>query len=550
KDTADATAKAVQLARSAVAKVRLNAPLHPESNDVVKRALVIGGGIAGVQAALDIAEAGYIVDLVEKTPSIGGKMSQLDKTFPTLDCSACILTPKMVDCASHDRINIITYSEVEHVEGFVGNFTATIRKKARSVSLEKCTGCGDCWSKCPVKDIPSEFEMGLSNRKAIYIPFAQALPLAPAIDREHCIKFKTGKCGLCEKVCQPQAINYDDQDELVTEKYGAIVVATGFETINLDKFGEYGYSDSPNVITSMEFERITIGGGIARPSDGKRPRSITFIQCVGSRDVTSRGKAYCSKICCMYTAKHAMLIKDKYPDIDVNVFYIDMRTAGKAYDEFYRRSQEEFGANYIKGQVGRVIDMGDYLSVTGVDLIDNVKLELQTDMVILATAIQPSQGVRPLANMLSASLDYNNWMTEAHPKLRPVESPTAGVYLAGVAQGPKDIPETVAQAGAAAAKVIGLLSKDILLSNPCTANVDFNFCNGCSLCGPVCPYGAISYGPVQMDEFGYKTMERASIVNQALCKGCGACVVACPSGAMDLKGFTNKQMISALDALL
>ncbi|MCL2575475.1 MAG: CoB--CoM heterodisulfide reductase iron-sulfur subunit A family protein [Defluviitaleaceae bacterium] len=554
KDKEEATAKASVLAQAAIAKVRLNAPLFPEENPVIKKALVIGGGIAGIQAALDIADAGYEVDLVEISPSIGGKMSQLDKTFPTLDCSACILTPKMVDCASHDKINVMTHSEVEKVEGFVGNFTATIRKKARGVDMDKCTGCGDCWSKCPVKNIPNEFNCGLDNRAAIYVPFAQALPLVPVIDREHCRKFTEDKCGLCEKICNPGAVDYTQKDELVIEKYGAIVVATGFETIDLDKYGEYSYNDSKDVITSFEFERMTHGAGptggeLVRLSDGRKPKSVTFIQCVGSRDVTERGKSYCSKICCMYTAKHAMLIKDKYPDIEVNIFYIDMRTPGKAYDEFFRRSQEDFGAKYIKGQVGKIVDMGDHLLVSGVDMLDDVKIEIKTDMVVLATAIQPAKGIKPLASMLSASIDNNNWLTEAHPKLRPVESPTAGVFMSGAVQGPKDIPETVSQAGAASSKVIGLLSKNMLLSNPCTAQVDINFCTGCSLCGPVCPYGAISYGPTKVNEFGLKQMERIAHVNQALCQGCGACTVACPSGAMDLQGFTNHQIAAEVDAI-
>jgi len=554
KDKGEATAKAVELTKAAIAKVKLNAPLYPDEIEVTKRALVIGGGIAGIQAALDIADTGFMVDLVEMTPSIGGRMAQLDKTFPTLDCSACILTPKMVDAASHDLINIMTYSQVEKLEGYVGNFTATIRKKARTVCLEKCTGCGDCWAKCPVKRIPSEYEMELSNRTAIYIPFAQALPLVPAVDREHCIKFKTGKCGLCQSVCQPGAIDFEMTDELITEKYGAVVVATGFETINLDKFGELNY-DSPDVITSMEFERITHGSGptegaLVRLSDGKKPKSVTFIQCVGSRDVSRRGKQYCSKICCMYTAKHAILIKDKYPDIEVNVFYIDMRTPGKAYDEFYIRAQVDFGVRYIKGQVGRVIDMGDYLTVEGVDLIDNKKLMLKTDMVILASAVKPPATTKPLASMLSASVDSNHFMTEAHAKLRPVESPTAGIFLAGMAQGPKDIPETVGQASAAAAKVAGLLSKDILLSNPCTAKVDEMACNGCSLCGSMCPYGAISYGEAEVMDHGRKvSLERVSHVNKALCQGCGACAVQCPSGAMNLQGFTNLQLQAEVDVL-
>ncbi|MGN1347464.1 MAG: NAD(P)-binding protein, partial [Acutalibacteraceae bacterium] len=316
KDVEEATLKAVILARAAVAKVNLNTPLYPGESRVTKRALVIGGGIAGIQTALDIADAGYEVDIVEKTPSIGGRMSQIDKTFPTLDCSACILTPKMVDAAAHEKIKIYTYSEVENVSGFVGDFTVDIRKKARSVDMDKCTGCGVCQEKCPSKKTPSEFNRGLNNRSAIYTPFAQAIPNVPVIDREACIKFKTGKCGLCAKVCGAGAIDYEQKDEIVTNKYGAIVVATGFDMINLDKFDEYAYSQSPDVITSFELERIMNAAGptkghLERMSDHKEPKEMVFIQCVGSRCSDNRGKPYCSKVCCMYTAKHAMLIRDK-----------------------------------------------------------------------------------------------------------------------------------------------------------------------------------------------------------------------------------------------
>ena len=459
KNKEEATEKAVILARAAIAKVNLNAPLQPGESRVVKRALVIGGGIAGIQTALDIADAGYEVDIVEKTPSIGGKMSQLDKTFPTLDCSACILTPKMVEAAAHDKINIYTYSEVEKVSGFVGDFSVDIRKKARSVDMTKCTGCGVCSEKCPSKKTPSEFNRGLSTRSAIYTPFAQAIPNVPVIDREHCIKFQTGKCGVCEKVCAAGAIDYKQQDEIITREYGAIVVATGFDTIKLNKFDEYSYNQSPDVITSLEFERLTNAAGptkghLERLSNHEAPKSVTFIQCVGSRDLTCKGKTYCSKICCMYTAKHAMLIRDKYPDVEVNVFYIDVRTPGKNFDEFYRRAVEEYGVNYIKGQVGKVAEHNGHLRVQAVDLIDNNRIILETDLVVLATAIEPDPSVRGLATMLTASIDTNNFLTEAHPKLRPVESPTAGVFLSGVCQGPKDIPETVSQAGAAAAKAV------------------------------------------------------------------------------------------------
>lgn len=555
KNIEEGTEKAIILARAAIAKVTLNAPLKPGESRVTKRALVIGGGIAGIQTALDIAEAGYEVDIVEKTPSIGGRMSQLDKTFPTLDCSACILTPKMVEASAHDKINIYTYSEVDQVSGFVGDFTVDIRKKARSIDMDKCTGCGVCSEKCPSKKISSEFNRGLGKRSAVYTPFAQAIPNVPVIDRENCIKFKTGKCGICEKVCQAGAVDYTQEDEIITEKYGAIVVATGFDTIKLDDFDEYAYNQSKDVITSLELERVMNAAGptkghLERLSDGKAPKNIVFIQCVGSRDVTCRGKVYCSKICCMYTAKHAMLIRDKYPDVNVTVFYIDVRTPGKNFDEFYRRAVEEYGVNYVKGQVGKVAPQANgQLLVQAVDLLDNKQILMEADMVVLATAIEPEAGVRKIATMLTASIDTNNFLTEAHPKLRPVESPTAGVFLSGVCQGPKDIPETVAQAGSAAVKAIGLLAKEKLMTNPCTAKSDELLCNGCSTCANVCPYGAITYEEREINDHGIREIRRIAIVNNALCQGCGACTVTCPSGAMDLQGFSNRQIIAEVDAI-
>ena len=555
KDMEEATRKAVILMRAAVAKVHLDAPLSAGESRVIKRALVIGGGIAGIQTALDIADAGYKVDIVEKSPSIGGRMSQLDKTFPTLDCSACILTPKMVEAAAHENITIHTYSEVEKVSGFVGNFTVDIRKKARYVDLNKCTGCGVCQEKCPSKKTLNEFNRGLNTRTAIYTPFAQAIPNVPVIDTASCIKMKTGKCGICEKFCQAGAIDYTQTDEIVTEQYGAIVVATGFDTIKLDKYGEYAYNESKDVITSLELERIMnaagpTGGHLERLSDGKAPKEIVFIQCVGSRCADSRGKPYCSKICCMYTAKHAMLIRDKYPNTNVTVFYIDVRTPGKNFDEFYRRAVEDYGVNYIKGQVGKVAPQSDgSLLVQGVDLLENKQILKKADMVVLATAIEPNPDVRKIATMLTASIDTNSFLTEAHPKLRPVESPTAGVFLSGVCQGPKDIPETVAQAGAAAVKVIGLLAKDKLKTNPCTAKPDELRCNGCSQCANVCPYGAISYENRQVNDHGIREERRVAVVNSALCQGCGACTVTCPSGAMDLQGFSNRQIIAEVDAI-
>ncbi len=377
RDMAEGTEKAIILAKAAIAKLHLNTPLKAGESPVVKRALVIGGGIAGIQTALDIADAGYEVDIVEKTPTIGGKMAQLDKTFPTLDCAACILTPKMVEAAQNEKIHLYTWSEVQSVKGFVGNFTVEIRKKARYVDETKCTGCGLCMEKCPSRKTKSEFNLGLSNRTAIYIPFAQAIPNVPVIDTEACLKFKTGKCGICQKNCAAGAIDYEQKDEIITQQYGAIVAATGFNPISLERYDEFAYSQSPDVITSLELERLMNAAGptkgvLLRPSDHEHPKTIVFVQCVGSRDTTDCGKPYCSKICCMYTAKHAMMIREKYPDTDVHVFYIDVRTPGKNFDEFYRRAVEQYGVDYIKGMVGKVVPHDGKLLVQGSDLIGRI----------------------------------------------------------------------------------------------------------------------------------------------------------------------------------
>ncbi len=556
KDKQSATEKAIILGRAAIAKVHLNTPLTAGESPVVKRALVIGGGIAGIQTALDIADAGFEVDIVEKKPTVGGKMSQIDKTFPTLDCAACILTPKMVDVAQNEKIRIFAFSEVDSVKGFVGNFNVSIRRKARYVDEVKCTGCGLCTEKCPQKKVPNDFNLGLDQKRAIYIPFAQAVPKVATIDPDYCTMLKTGKCGVCAKVCTAGAIDYKQQDTFVEEQYGAIVVATGFNPIELKKYDEFAYSQSPDVITSLEFERITnaagpTGGVLLRPSDGEHPHKIVFVQCVGSReDGNGCGKTYCSKICCMYTAKHAMLTREKYPDTEVYVFYIDVRTPGKNFDEFYRRAVEEYGVHYIKGMVGKVSPENGKLMVRASDLIEGKQMTIDADLVVLAAAIEPDKSARPLATMLTASMDTNDFFTEAHPKLRPVESPTAGIFLSGCCQGPKDIPETVAQASACAAKVIGLLAKDTLTCNACVAHSNEMLCNGCSSCEKVCPYGAITYEEKEFRMPDRTTkVRRVASVNPAVCQGCGACTVACPSGAMDLHGFSNRQIMAEVDAI-
>jgi len=547
-----ATAKAVDIVRTMVAKTRYNAPLEEIRVPVEPTALVIGGGIAGIQAALDIADGGKKVILVEKSPSIGGHMARLSETFPTLDCSQCILTPKMVDAASHPNIELMTYAEVEAIDGFVGNFEVTIRKKARFVDPVKCTGCGACFEKCPVKKIPSEFDAGLGTRTAIYTPFPQAVPNKPVIDAEHCIKLTKGKCGACAKVCPRDAIDYEDTDERVTVKVGAIVAATGFELWDHSAYGEYGGGRLADVIDGFAFERLAsasgpTGGEIRRPSDGAEPKTIVFIQCCGSRD-DKQGLKYCSKICCMYTAKHAMLYRHKVHDGRAVVFYMDIRAAGKGYDEFVRRAIEADGAQYMRGRVSRIYRRSDgKLIVRGSDTLAGQAVTIEADMVVLADAVVPRAGSDALAQMLGVAYDTNGFYSEAHPKLRPVETATAGVFLAGACQAPKDIPEAVAQASAAASKVLGLFANPELAREPIVARVDETTCVHCRACINTCPYGAIDDRDIT-DRQG-NVLRVVAEVNPGLCQGCGTCIAVCRSNSIDLDGFTDEQIHSQIATL-
>ncbi|NVO00947.1 MAG: CoB--CoM heterodisulfide reductase iron-sulfur subunit A family protein [Geobacteraceae bacterium] len=559
-DKEEATAKATEIVTMLVERVKMNRKLQPITVPVTKRALIIGGGIAGIQAALDIADCGHQVVLVERDPSIGGHMAQLSETFPTLDCSQCIMTPKMVDAANHPNITLHTYSEVENVEGYIGNFQVTIRKKARSVDMDKCTGCGVCMAKCPQKKIPNAFDKNLGMRSAIYVPFPQAVPNTPVIDRENCTWFKSGKCGVCQKVCGPGAVDFTQEDQLIVESIGAIVVATGFELYSINEkpkgsaikgYGEFGHGKIPDVIDGMTFERLAsasgpTGGKIVRPSDGKEPKQIVFVQCVGSR-AREKGISYCSKICCMYTAKHTMLYHHKVHDGQAYVFFMDARTPGKGYDEFWRRSIEEEQAVYIRGAVSRLYEKGDKIVVMGSDISLGIQVEIEADMVVLATAVQPRTGAELLAQKLGISYDGYNFYSEAHAKLRPVECATAGVYLAGACQGPKDIPDTVSQASAAAAKVMTLFSKDKLEREPIVAKVREAGCVACFYCKKVCPYGAVEEKEIR-DRQG-NLIKVVAYVNPGVCGGCGTCQATCPSKSVELDGYTDEQIIAQIEAL-
>jgi len=432
------------------------------SNGFIKRAMVIGGGIAGISASIDLGNAGYDVILVEKLPSIGGRMLQLSETFPTLDCAQCTLTPKTVETGQHPHIQLLTFSEVESVKGQVGDFTVKIRRKASYVDWGKCTGCGLCQEKCPSKN-PSEFDRGMGLGKAIYTLSPQAVPNKPVINPSHCRYFREGKCRVCEKVCPVKAIDYEQKDWFIEERVGAIIVAVGFDLIPLNIFGEYGYGTVPNVIDGLAFERLNSASGptngeIRRPSDGRVPKEVVFIQCTGSRD-PERYMPYCSRVCCMYTAKHARLYKHKVPDGQAYIFYMDIRSTGKGYEEFIQQSMEEGGILYLRGRVSRLFQEGERIWVWGVDTLTGKKLEVPAEMVVLATAMTPQKEAKELAGKLGIEVDGYGFLTEAERKLRPVETNVEGIYLAGCAQGPKDIADTVAHANAAASKVQGLFAK-------------------------------------------------------------------------------------------
>jgi len=536
-DKGKATDKASKIIKTIIKKVQYDEPLTPISIPVTRKALVVGGGVAGIQVALDIANSGFPVILLEKNPSIGGKMSQLSETFPTLDCSQCILTPKMVEAKQHPNITLMTYSELESVSGYIGNFKVKVRQKAKYIDWDKCTGCDICVGKCP-KKTQDEFNQGLTERKAVYKMFPQAIPNRVVIDAPNCLYLQKGACRLCEKHCPFDAIKFDDKDVIAELEVGAIVLATGYELLDKKMLGSYGFGKIKNVVDGLQFERILSAGGpyageVKRPSDGKVPERVVFVQCAGSRD-PENAMAYCSKICCMYTAKQAILYKHRVHHGEAVVFYIDVRTGGKGFEEFYKRATDE-GILYIRGKVSKIFEKDGKVIVWGADTLTGKKIEVDADLVVLATAMVPA-AEKSFAQMIKVTQDEYGWFTEAHPKLRPVETLTGGFFLAGAGQGPKDIPEAVSQASAAASKVVNLFASDTLEHLPVIAGVNEDLCSGCSVCIDVCPYKARE---LTVKEDGKKKTVK---VIEVLCEGCGACSAACPVGAAQQKNFKDTQI--------
>ena len=546
-DKVAATEKAKAIISGGVERVLHHEPLEPLRVPIHPATLVVGGGIAGIQAALEIADSGFPVYLVEREPSIGGHMAQFDKTFPTLDCSACILTPKMVSVGSHPNITLLAWSEVEKVDGYVGNFTVTVRKKASYVNNDLCTGCGICWQKCPKKVMDEVFEAGLGYRKAIYTPFAQAVPRYPVIDKPNCTFFLKGTCKACEKFCPTGAIDFTQEDELITVQVGNIILATGYDLFDPRRIPQYGYGRLANVFTSLEFERMCNAAGPTNGSivlrDRKTvPQVVGIIHCVGSRD--KNYNSYCSAICCMQSLKFAHLVRER-TGAEVYNFYIDIRTPGKGYDEFYGRVLEE-GTHFVRGKVAEVSEFARLpgeegkLIIQVEDTLIGKQRRIPVDMVILSAGLQARRDAKEVAKLFGISCSADNWYIERHPKLDPVATMTEGIFIAGCVQGPKDIPNSVAQGAAAAARILGKIQQKEIALEPIRASINQDRCSGCRICNNLCPFNAILFHEDRM----------VSEVNPALCQGCGTCVAACPAGAISGTGFSNEQILSQIEGLL
>jgi heterodisulfide reductase subunit A len=549
-DKAAATAKARALVAGGVLRVRHNVPLEPLKVPINEATLVVGGGIAGISAALEIADAGFPVHLVEREPSIGGHMAQFDKTFPTLDCAACILTPKMVTAGSHPNITLHTWSEVTDVSGYVGDFTVKVLHRPRYVDTDLCTGCGICEEKCPVRVIDESFEAGIGYRKAIYQPFPQAVPKFPVLDPANCTYFERGTCKACEKLCPPKAIRLDQEPEEVALQVGNIILATGFEAFDARRVEQYGYGRLPNVFTSLEFERMSNASG---PTAGQivlrdgvtEPQTVAIIHCVGSRDRNFNN--YCSAICCMQSLKFAHLVRE-HTDATVYEFYIDIRAPGKSFDEFYQRVQDE-GTIFVRGRVAEVTDVlhlpdeaaeDGRLIVQVEDTLVGRLRRIPVDMVVLSVGLEPQHDAHEVARRFGITCSAEGWVIERHPKLDPVATMTEGVFAAGCALGPRDIPSSVASGAAAAARILGRIQQHEMALEPIRAFVDDERCSGCRICNDLCPFSAITFDDARA----------VTEVNPALCQGCGVCVAACPAGAIHGTGFSDAQILDQIEGIL
>jgi heterodisulfide reductase subunit A2 len=540
-----ATKKAKDIVKISTARAALLQPQDEIEIPIKDAALVIGGGVAGMQAALDLADGGHQVYLVEEQASIGGIMAALDKTFPTMDCSICVLGPKMMDVGRHPRIKLLAYSNVEQVSGYVGNFKVKVRRKARYVDETLCTACGKCAEVCPVTT-PDEFQQGFSTRKGIHIPFAQAVPSSFLIDMKSCLGNNPIACVKCIESCDKHCIDLNAKDSFVDLEVGTIIVATGMGVYDPTKLTEYGYGQFENVITTMEFERLICGGGptdghFVRPSDHTTPKRIGFIQCVGSR-TDNRGNPYCSNVCCMNTVKDSLLLLEHHPDTEIYVFYMDMRAFGKGFEDLLRRSREA-GVHYVRGLPGEITQ--DDSTKNLVVKVENTTIsrleEYPLDMVVLSVGLEPRADLKQLTTILNLSQTADGFLMEAHPKLKPVDAPTPGIFYAGSVEAPKDIKDSVTQAGAAAARSSILLNSRKIKGEAIKAQVIAEKCVSCGACAKVCPYGAI--------KVDVKAKSGARIT-PAACAGCGTCAAECRFGAITMQHFSDEQIKAQISAAL
>ena len=541
-DVPGATRIAKDHIRMAVAKAGQLKPLKITTVKVEPATLIVGAGIAGINAALDLANSGYKVYLVEKSPTVGGHMAQLDKTFPTMDCSSCITTPKMSEVARNPNIELMTYSEVVSLDGYVGNFQARIERYPHYIDQDTCTGCGHCVDICPV-ECGNEFDLGMKPRKAIYIPFPQAVPGEYTIDMNHCIR-----CGICAGACPTSSVRYNDKPEYVDIKVGTIIIATGYDPYDAKRMQQYGFGRYKNVINALQMERLLSSygpteGKVKRPSDLKEPETIVWVQCVGSREFTGKGRKYCSRVCCMYATKQARSYKEKHPNSQLFIFYIDLRAFGKGYEEFYNDTAKNYGIKFIRGRVAEILEAeNDNLIIRAEDTTLQRLVELKVDMVVLSIGLEPRSDIDDIARIfnVTATKTEDGFLMEAHPKLRPVDTLTEGIFVAGNVVGPKDIPDTVAQAKAAASSASTLMSRGEVEIIPYYATVIDHKCAGCKSCISLCPFNAITFNEI----------EKVAVINDILCKGCGTCVAGCPSKAIVQNHFDDQQILPMIETAI